>query len=357
MSNEDDVALARRGASTAKPFTAPKDADGLWMRFLRNKAEATSRSYAADLRAFAQWSECDSPSHAIERLLACEGHEANATVVDYIAALESWPRFAPGQDRETEEPALEGYAHSTINRRIYALRSVVDFANLCGMIDWKIGVKMEEAEPAEVTRGPGPQGYATLLAAVAASEADAAPSDVFLARRDAVVMRLLHDSCLRCSEATGIHWPDGVELAPERQEVLIRGKGRRAHQWVPLSSPGVEAIRRYLELRGHYPGFLLASSLALARKRPAGARMARSTVNRRLTYWSTVTGVLVKPHGLRHTAITSALDATNGDKRRVQKLSRHRSQQGLDPYDDRRRPDARILTELVSDPSKAEPHR
>ena len=44
----------------------------------------------------------------------------------------------------------------------------------------------------------------------------------------------------------------------------------------------------------------------------------------------------VRPHGLRHAAITGALEATGGDVRAVQRFSRHASVETLLVYDDAR---------------------
>ena len=44
----------------------------------------------------------------------------------------------------------------------------------------------------------------------------------------------------------------------------------------------------------------------------------------------------VRPHGLRHAAITEALDLTNGNVRAVQRFSRHRDLRILNVYDDNR---------------------
>ena len=46
-------------------------------------------------------------------------------------------------------------------------------------------------------------------------------------------------------------------------------------------------------------------------------------------------GLSVRPHGLRHAAITAALDLT-GDLRAVQRFSRHRDVRVLTRYDDNR---------------------
>ena len=47
-------------------------------------------------------------------------------------------------------------------------------------------------------------------------------------------------------------------------------------------------------------------------------------------------GVKARPHGLRHTAITSALDAFNGDYRKARAFSRHASLDTVRRYDDNR---------------------
>jgi integrase/recombinase XerC len=47
-------------------------------------------------------------------------------------------------------------------------------------------------------------------------------------------------------------------------------------------------------------------------------------------------GVKARPHGLRHTAITAALDAFNGDYRKTRAFSRHASLDTVRKYDDNR---------------------
>jgi integrase len=48
-------------------------------------------------------------------------------------------------------------------------------------------------------------------------------------------------------------------------------------------------------------------------------------------------GFKVWPHGLRHAAITEALDLTGGNVRAVQRFSRHRDVRVLERYDDNRK--------------------
>jgi len=47
-------------------------------------------------------------------------------------------------------------------------------------------------------------------------------------------------------------------------------------------------------------------------------------------------GTTVRPHGLRHAAITEALNQTNGNVRAVQRFSRHKDVRVVLAYDDNR---------------------
>ena len=59
--------------------------------------------------------------------------------------------------------------------------------------------------------------------------------------------------------------------------------------------------------------------------------------------------IIVRPHGSRHSAITAALDATNGNARAARKFSRHRSIEVLLRYDDNRADLAGEVARLVGD--------
>ncbi|MBD2207618.1 hypothetical protein H6G33_35395 [Calothrix sp. FACHB-1219] len=57
----------------------------------------------------------------------------------------------------------------------------------------------------------------------------------------------------------------------------------------------------------------------------------------------------MSPHRIRHSAITAALDATDGNLRKVQKLSRHAKIDTLLIYDDNRSNDQQELSDLLGD--------
>ena len=58
---------------------------------------------------------------------------------------------------------------------------------------------------------------------------------------------------------------------------------------------------------------------------------------------------VLSPHRIRHSGITAALEATNGDVRKVQKFSRHADLNTLMIYDDNRRDVQGEITDLLAD--------
>ncbi|MEN9566046.1 MAG: hypothetical protein RLZZ69_1242 [Cyanobacteriota bacterium] len=57
----------------------------------------------------------------------------------------------------------------------------------------------------------------------------------------------------------------------------------------------------------------------------------------------------MSPHRIRHGSITAALDATNGNLRKVQKLSRHKDINTVMIYDDNRINYQDEITQLLDD--------
>ena len=80
-----------------------------------------------------------------------------------------------------------------------------------------------------------------------------------------------------------------------------------------------------------------------------GARLTGRSIARITGAAGEAAGVgVVRPHGLRHAAITHALDVAAGDTRRVAKFSRHRNLNTLLIYDDARQDDGGAVASLVA---------
>jgi site-specific recombinase XerC len=114
-----------------------------------------------------------------------------------------------------------------------------------------------------------------------------------------------------------------------------------------------------LEYRAHLSGQGLAAAtinrrLAAVRSLLRRARLLGLTpwtlevANLKTQPYRDTRGLRVTPHGLRHAAITSALDLTKGDVRAVQRFSRHRDVRVINVYDDSREDLAGVVARLVA---------
>jgi integrase/recombinase XerC len=105
------------------------------------------------------------------------------------------------------------------------------------------------------------------------------------------------------------------------------------------------ALAAWLAVRG--PGW---APLFTSRKRgrTGDRRLTGHAVYQIVSRLGEKAGVRARPHGLRHAAITEALDCTNGDVRKVQRFSRHRNVQTLMRYDDVRQDVSGTVAELVA---------
>ncbi|MCI0343744.1 MAG: tyrosine-type recombinase/integrase [Planctomycetales bacterium] len=259
------------------------------------------------------------------------------TLLAYRADLEDFrASLGAGDLSEAASRLLErGLAPATINRRITALRSLVRLGRLLGHVPWTLEIPSVRAEAYGDTRGPGREGFRGLLAQLV-------DRDDPKARRDRAVLRLLYDLALRRAEVVGL---DVEDLDVAAGTVAVLGKGRTQKVRLTLPEPTRVALAAWLTVRGGASGPLL-TNFDRARK---GTRLTGTSVYRIVRGLGEAAGVRARPHGLRHAAITEALDVTRGDVRAVQKFSRHRDVRVIERYDDSRVDLAGDVARLVAD--------
>lgn len=288
---------------------------------LSGRNARTLRAYEGDYRDFADFLQAPSPGAALDQLVAAGQGPANAVVLAYRAQM-----------------AGRGLAPATVARRLAALRSAVRTARMVGLAGWSLEVEAPKAEAYRDTRGPGREGWRRLL-----EEARARPGPA--GRRDVALLRLLHDLALRRAEAVGLDLED-LDLPAGTVKVL--GKGRTGKTVLTLPPATRAALADWLAVRGPEPGPLF---FRLDKGRGAGGRLTGRSVARVVEALGRSAGLSgrVRPHGLRHQAVTEALDRTNGDVRAVQKFSRHKKLDTLMVYDDNRRDLAGDVARLVAE--------
>lgn len=268
--------------------------------FLSGRNALTARAYRQDLHDFACFIGVDDADNAARHLLSMPVGDANALVLAHRSQM-----------------VERGLQASTINRRLAALRALVKLARVLGLVTWALEIPNLKVDQSRDLRGPS---RAALQRALAALEQRHGPK----ARRDLAILRLLHDLGLRRGEVVSL---DLEHVNIEASTLAVLGKGRGGRETLSLPGPTLAALYGWLGVRGTTPGPLF-NNFDRARKgsRLTGAGLYRLTK-----------GLGVgRPHGIRHAAITEALDLMAGDLRKVQKFSRHRDVRLLNVYDDSR---------------------
>ena len=95
-------------------------------------------------------------------------------------------------------------------------------------------------------------------------------------------------------------------------------------------------LRAWIALRGKEPGPLFLQLGKGGRVLP-GRRLSGDGIHKILQTMGARLGEIIRPHGLRHAAITAALDETNGNVRAAREFSGHASIEVLMRYDDNRK--------------------
>lgn len=292
-----------------------------WERVLANwlatkRSNHTRRVYQKDIDNFLSDINLE-----LGKFLSLDRHGAYALVSRYKGEL-----------------IQKGLKSATINRRLAAIKSLVAFSYNCGHCEFMLeAVKGEKLSAYRDTTGVDPETFKRVLGGI--------DRGTLKGIRDYALMMLLWSNALRRSEVSKASIAD---FDPVAKTLRIFGKGRGNNaETVSLGSGTVMAIEAWLEARGE-----VTTDKALFCSINPGYRDGRlctqaiyNIVSDR--FQSAGITKTMSPHKIRHSSITAALEATGGDVRRVQKLSRHSSLNTLLIYDDNRRNHQGEVTDLL----------
>ena len=205
------LSFARCAADTGTMNALVSTQDGahqLLALFLSGRSPRTLDAYRADLNRFSEFTGVPDVAQAAKHLLALTNGEANALVLRYRAAL-----------------IQSGLAPATTNRRLAALRSLVQLAasrvgTLAAFRSWGRGDSLSRHPR------PGKGGYQRLLAVLEGTKSAKS-------RRDHAIIRLLFDLALRREEVVRLDRHD-VDLQGNRVSIL--GKKRTQKEWLTPSA-------------------------------------------------------------------------------------------------------------------------
>ena len=307
---------------SSQPLTPIQTRD-LWTEFLSLKISIhTQRVYAKAIADFYQRVYQTSVSaQEIAKFLTLPPSEALFQALNYRRMLIE-AKLAP----------------STINVRLSALKSLVDYARKMGECQFSLAdVSGLKGETYRDTTGIGVLEFKQTISLPDVSTPKGA--------RDYAILRLLWDNALRRGEICSL---DVRDFNPTGR-LEIMGKGKIQKTAIDLTVGATAAISHWLALRGscntHDPLFM-----SLSRNQP-GHRIDGSSIYRLVRQFTADAGIekVVSPHRIRHSAITAYLDASDGNIRAAQALSRHSNLNTLTRYDDNRQQYQQKASNILGD--------
>ncbi len=157
--------------------------------FLQGKSESTLRAYRTDLENLGEYLGSKTFSESARILIESPHGQANLLALNYKTQMQK-EKFKP----------------TTINRRLSALRSLVQLANTLGMVSWKLEVKNDQVESYRDTSGPGESNFRKMITA------NWNQRNLQKATRDYAILRLLHDLGLRRSSVVNLDTVDDKKM-------------------------------------------------------------------------------------------------------------------------------------------------
>lgn len=235
----------------------------------------------------------------------------------------------------------QGLKEATVNRRITAIKSLVAMGRKIGVCNYSLeDIKGEKVEKYRDTTGIDASSFKRVLAVC--------DHNTLIGKRDYALLRLLWGNALRRNEVSLLNIND---FDSDARTLRILGKGRGTQsETIDLGEATTKALLTWLEAsRGTRPDDApLFTSLDFAN---SGHRLTGDGLRKIVVRLCQKAGIkkVMSPHRIRHSAITAALDATDGNVRKVQKLSRHRQLDTLMIYDDNRGKDQAEVSTLLDE--------
>jgi integrase/recombinase XerC len=288
------------------------------------RAEGTRLAYSKDLKDFFRTiANADPSPDVVAAFLKLDRYQAFSLTLKYKAHL-----------------IAKGLSESTINRRLASIKSLVAFSRKLGRCEFTLeDIKGEKIKPYRDTSGITLQQFKRVLAQCDRS--------TLKGKRDYALLHVLWSNALRRSELCKT---DIRDFNPDASTLSILGKGRGTQrEIITLGNATVTAILAWLNERKCLElGAPLFCSLS---RYEYGHRLTGEGMRKMIDGHCKAAGInrQMSAHRLRHSSVTHALDATDGNVRKVQKLSRHAKIETLMIYDDNRSNLQGELSNLLAD--------
>ena len=292
----------------------------------QKRSKNTQRAYYLDLRSFFEFvhhtKQLD--PHRVSEFFQMARVQAMEIVLQYRAMLLN-----------------DGLSEATVNRRMSAIKSLAKYAKLIGRIEWDLNaIEGEKVKSYRDTSGVGVAAIQKMLMIP--------DRQTVKGKRDYAILRLLWELALRRDELVKLTIGD-IDLESGRVAILGKGRGTQK-EWMSISQRTQDAIVAWLEVSGDRSR---SAALFIPLDRATGATdkaLTGQAIYNLIKQIATQAGVkAISPHQIRHSSITAALHATDGNVRQVIKLSRHSKIETLMIYDDNRVNVQAQVTTLLSE--------
>ena len=289
----------------------------------RSRSPHTKRMYRSNIKAFFEYLGYQLTSDILTQFLILDSHQAFEVVSQYHGSL-----------------VERSLSPATINSSLAAIKSLVNYASSAGKCHYTlVNIKAEKLTQYRDTKGIPKEQFKLMIDAVA--------TDTIKGLRDRAILLLLWGNALRRSEVANC---DVKDYSPSLGELVITGKGQSGQpEVISLGKSAIAAIDRWLVARIDYtPNDPL---FCATHKGYWGNRLHTHSIYKLVQKYAKIAGIdkVMSPHRIRHSSITEALNLTNGDVRKVQKLSRHSNLNTLMIYDDNRQNLQGEVTEMLDD--------
>ena len=324
-------------APVTRHFTLDDDPDVLKELLEEKNSPNTQRAYLKDLTNFFRCMTGSEPiPDAVLEFLHLEERQALMVVAKYKAKLRR------GEDCPKGKPLAE----ATINRRLAAVKALVAKGRSMGICSYHLtDIKCDSAAKYRDTTGIDAQIFKLLLSKCDRSNLQGL--------RDYTILRLLWENALRRDELCSLNH-EHLFLSNCQISVKAKGKGN-TRQLIDISDAISNTLQIWLAKSqdivrvkdefGSFPVFVALD------KNSNGKRLSGEAVRRLVVKYSEKAGVtkIMSPHRIRHSSITAYLDASDGDIRGAQALSRHKDAQTLSIYDDNRHHKQKVASNALAD--------
>jgi len=201
--------------------------------FFNGKNESTLRAYRSDLENFKEYLGVNTLTESARLLIKSPHGQANLLALNYKTQMQK-----------------QGFKPTSINRRLSALRSLIQLANTLGMLSWKLEVKNEQVESYRDTSGPGESNFQKMIVA------NLKQRNKKIAVRNNGILRLLHDLGLRRSSVVNLDLSD-LEIEQKRMWVTLKRRSQKKIKHLPDIT--LNALLKWIEIRGKEAGAMFTN--------------------------------------------------------------------------------------------------